>query len=623
MSLYIQLFIWLPFLGFLVSLVLPKSNEKLLSKFTISSVGIHLLLFLVFTAFWINDGFKQLDIKHIVLFNADDIEIFIDFYLDKITIVFALVGSTLMLLVAIFSRFYLHRDEGFKRFFNLLLLFFLGYNLIVFSGNFETLFIGWEILGVCSFLLISFYRDRYLPVKNALKVISVYRLGDVCLILAMWMCHHLWHQNITFAQLNNLQFVQLPLIENYGYALFIAIMLLVSASVKSAIFPFSSWLPRAMEGPTTSSAIFYGSLSVHLGAFLLLRTYPFWASFYLIKILIVILGLITAFIATNIAKVQSSVKTQIAYSSITQLGLIFIEIAVGLHSLALIHFVGNALLRTYQLLVSPSILGYKIHNMFYNFVPKSESIGSPILTKINHSLYILSVKEWGLDTFQVQYLWNPFKKLGQKLDQLPKVLLIITIALVLIIGIVSKVDDNFLTENIDKSLPYIYALVGLLLVLKALTERGMALLAWTYILFAQVFIAISVMLLDKNFIINYVIWYLGGSLIMWLIGFICLKKVAAIDHNIELSQFHGYSYETPKLGLIFIVAGLGVAGLPFTPSFIGIDVLFCHIYKTDYIFIIITALSFLFIELAILRVYARIFMGQHKKVSHATAYRSS
>ena len=188
------------------------------------------------------------------------------------------MGSFLGLLVTIFSRFYMHREDGFKRFFNTVLLFFLGYNIVIFAGNFETLFIGWEFLGICSFLLIAFYRDRYLPVKNGLKVISLYRLGDICLILAMWMSHHLWHENITFLKLNDALLVAAHLREHEWYAVFIALMIVLGAAAKAAQFPFSSWLPRAMEGPTTSSAIFYGSLSVHLGVFLLIRTYAYWES---------------------------------------------------------------------------------------------------------------------------------------------------------------------------------------------------------------------------------------------------------------------------------------------------------------------------------------------------------
>jgi NADH:ubiquinone oxidoreductase subunit 5 (subunit L)/multisubunit Na+/H+ antiporter MnhA subunit len=150
----------------------------------------------------------------------------------------------------------MHRDQGYKRFFNTILLFAAGYNFIILSGNFETLFIGWEIKGLCSFLLIAFYRNRYLPVKNALKTVSNYRISDVSLMLAMWMMHHLTHQNISFTQLGEAKDIAVQT-GHTGMALFIVCMIILAATVKSAQFPFTTWLPRAMEGPTSSSAIFY------------------------------------------------------------------------------------------------------------------------------------------------------------------------------------------------------------------------------------------------------------------------------------------------------------------------------------------------------------------------------
>jgi NADH:ubiquinone oxidoreductase subunit 5 (subunit L)/multisubunit Na+/H+ antiporter MnhA subunit len=160
----------------------------------------------------------------------------------------------------------MHRDEGFKRFFSIILLFAAGYNFIIFSGNFETLFVGWEIKGLCSFLLIAFYRNRYLPVKNAYKTITNYRISDVALILAMWMMHHLTHQNISYTELDQARDLA-ALTHHTGMARFIVCMFILAATIKSAQFPFTTWLPRAMEGPTSSSAIFYGSLSVHIGCF--------------------------------------------------------------------------------------------------------------------------------------------------------------------------------------------------------------------------------------------------------------------------------------------------------------------------------------------------------------------
>jgi NADH:ubiquinone oxidoreductase subunit 5 (subunit L)/multisubunit Na+/H+ antiporter MnhA subunit len=391
MSHILQLFILIPLVSFFISLIFPGQKEKYISWLAIATTGVHLAGCIFFIVYWLVNGAPVLNIKHIVLYKSPEFEFFINFYFDITTAVFAFVGSSIILLVSIFSRYYLHRDEGFKRFFNTLLLFFLGYNLVIFSGNFETLFIGWEILGFCSFLLIAFYRDRYLPVKNALKVISIYRLGDVCLMLALWMFHHIFHLNVTFSQLTDAGFVAQFYPQYTSSFIFAAIMIVIAAAAKSAMLPFSSWLPRAMEGPTTSSAVFYGSLSVHLGAFLLIRTYPFWENIVLIKALLIMIGLATSLIAASIARVQSTVKTQIAYSSIAQIGLIFIEAALGFHVLALIHFTGNAFLRTYQLLVSPSVLSYEIHDMVFNYKPRTQSNSSGLLQKIKAGLYMLSM----------------------------------------------------------------------------------------------------------------------------------------------------------------------------------------------------------------------------------------
>lgn len=623
MAQLLQFFIWVPLFGFLIILLLPRKNESLLSAMAIFTIGLHLLGIITLVVYWLLQNHPILDVKHITLFKTEKIEIFIDFYFDKITAVFTVVGSTLTFLVAIFSRYYLHREEGFKRFFSTITLFFLGFNLVIFSGNFETLFIGWEILGLSSFLLIAFYRDRYLPVKNGLKVLSIYRLGDICLILAMWMSHHLWHENITFIKLNDLNVVTQHLQEHNWYGFFIALMLLIAAAAKSAQLPFSSWLPRAMEGPTTSSAIFYGSLSVHLGVFLLLRTFPYWESLFVIKVLVIFTGITTSIIATGISKVQSSVKTQIAYSSIAQIGLIFIEVALGFHSLALLHFTGNAFLRAYQLLVSPSVLGYLIHNMFFNFIPKKQIATDSFFNKIKNSFYVLSLKEWNLDFLLHHLSWNPFKWVGKKLNFFTTKTSVILLITLFLAGIYCNLFKENIPVVLFEFLPFLFSFIALMLILKAFSERGDALWAWGFIVAGQFFITLSIASLNENFSIHHIFVYLSGTIVSAITGFICLKKIKAIDNDIDLNHFHGYTYDKPTIGFIFLLSCLGLAGLPFTPTFIGIDLMFSHIHKHEEILIIFTSLSFVFLELSILRIYARIFMGQHKKAHHAIAYRSS
>jgi NADH:ubiquinone oxidoreductase subunit 5 (subunit L)/multisubunit Na+/H+ antiporter MnhA subunit len=412
----LQLFIFIPLIGFFISFIFLNKQEKPISAVAYGSVGLQLASVLVFIIYWIIQGAPVLDLKHFVFYKEGNIEIFLDFYFDRYTAVFALTGSLITFLVVIFSKYYLHRDEGYKRFFNTVLLFFFGYNVAVFAGNFETLFIGWEFLGITSFLLIAFYRDRYLPVKNALKTISLFRLGDICLMLALWTSHHIWNENITFAKLDDATLVLAHISDHYNSVIFLICMITVAAAIKSAQFPFSSWLPRAMEGPTTSSAVFYGSLSVHLGVFLLLRTHNYWETVIPIKILVILIGASTAVIGTLVARVQSTVKTQIAYSSLAQIGLMFIEVALGWHMLALIHFSGNAFLRTYQLLVSPSVLGYMIHDQFFNYTPLQYKNQFSFIDKIKNSIYILGIREWNMDPLLKKVLWDPFQIYRQNIS---------------------------------------------------------------------------------------------------------------------------------------------------------------------------------------------------------------
>ena len=359
----------IPLFGFLLITVLRTASEKWNSGIAIATTWAQFVVALGVAAYWLSCGHQPFNEKDWTLYASHDYEFFFDFFFDKVSASFVLVGSFLSSLVCLYSKTYMHRETGYRRFFQTILFFFLGYTITVLSGNLETLFIGWEVLGISSFLLIAFYRDRYLPVKNAVKVFSIYRIGDVGILLAMWLSHHLWHANVTFSELAEYQEVHDHIAHYSGLALAISLLLVLSAMAKSALFPFSTWLPRAMEGPTPSSAIFYGSLSVHLGLFLMLRTYHFWEHQVTVRMVLFVIGLISFIIASGIAHVQSSIKSQIAYASIAQIGIMMAELSFGWIDLALIHFAGNAFSRTYQSLVPPSVVSYKILDQFYHFEP--------------------------------------------------------------------------------------------------------------------------------------------------------------------------------------------------------------------------------------------------------------
>ncbi len=621
MQTLIQFFVLLPLLSFIISVLLPKNKENLISNLSIYTIGIHFVSFVVFVGYWLFNGHSTIDFKNIVIFKSEDYEFFIDFCFDKITVVYMLVGSFLSFLVTIYCSYYLHREEGYKRFFNIIMFFYLGYNITIFSGNLETLFVGWEILGISSFLLIAFYRDRYLPVKNAFKVFSIYRLGDVGLILAMWACHHLFHQNITFFQLQHDLLVNHHL-ENHSFiGIFVAIMILITAAAKSAQLPFSSWLPRAMEGPTPSSAIFYGSLSVHLGVFLMLRTFELWENQISVRIVIGLLGLITSIIATGIARVQSSIKAQIAYSSISQIGLIFIELAFGFEILALIHFAGNAFLRTYQLLVSPSTVSYLIREQFYNFVPRPKSIEDSFSKKIKYTFYILSLKEFNLDTL-VYKMWRPLKVMGRSLNFINAKNVLYYFIPAYVIGIVLLINEDAIPEQLHHFLPTLFSFIGFVMVLKSYTERKNVYLAWSLIIMNHFWIALAISF-NEHYIYTQSLLYLSGIVVMGLIGYLTIRKLKSTEDHVDLNTFNGHSYEHPKFAFVFLLACLGLTGFPITPTFIGEDIIFTHIHEGQIALAFFTASSLIIDGIAVIRIYARLFLGPHVKTNHESAYKSS
>jgi NADH-quinone oxidoreductase subunit L len=439
----------------------------------------------------------------------------------------------------------------------------------------------------------------------------------------MWASHHLWHENISFSKLHNYELVHLHLEAHSGIGLFIAIGILVAAAAKSAQFPFSSWLPRAMEGPTPSSAIFYGSLSVHFGVFLLLRTYPFWEHQILVRILIGFLGLITALVAYPIARVQSTIKTQIAYASIAQIGIMFIEVSLGLEILALIHFAGNAFLRTYQLLVSPSVVSYMIRDQFFHFIPKKNNDKHTFNKRLELSLYLLSLKEWNLDIFINKIFFYPIKKIGRKLDFLnPKNLLLYFLPL-FIISLSLYFIQDLIYLPIRKYLSEIFALIGMLMVFKAFSERKYPRLAWMLVITNHFWIALAVSF-NENIKLNEIIIYLSGVVVAGPIGYFCLDYLRKKEKDFfDLNQYYGHVYEHRYLSLVFLIACLGLMGFPITPTFLGVDLIFSHIHENQYLLAFFESASFIVGGIALIRIYTRLFLGPHIKNYHETSLKSS
>lgn len=608
-----------PFAGFAASLLVPSRAEKGLARWAFITLICHAAILIALSVAWLWPSQQALQLREVTLYRHGDYGFFIDVYFDHISAVYLWTGTLIAGMVVYYSGFYMHREWGYKRFFNTLLFFYAAYVFVILAGNFETLFLGWEFIGLSSFLLVAFYRLRYTPVRNAVRVYTIYRLGDVGLLMAMWMSHHFWHANITFAELAQHEWSDVYFEHHHHTALFVSLMVLLAALAKSAQFPFSSWLPRAMEGPTPSSAVFYGSLSVHLGTYLLMRTHTFWEMLPEIKILIALLGLATAVSGTLISRTQSTIKGQIAYSSSAQIGIMFMEIAAGLHALALIHFVGNALLRTYQLLVSPSVVSYLIRDQFYHFVQKSVAPAeSRWAHRLKSSLYLLSIKEWNLDHLVFSILLSPLKRMKKMMKPVPDALFLTMTIAIMCLGVFWNGVESIEWAGVDGENARGATSIGLgiwalFLMVKAYNERGSLMYGWTWILLGNLMVFLSTIWRVEISATESVL-FLGGIIISSSLGYavqlILRVQVGQIPH---LYEYGGLVHSKPTLSFLFLLSGLGMSGFPITTTFLGQDLLLSHIEEGDFIMATLLAFSFVLNGISIIRMYARVFLGHHQK----------
>ena len=442
---------------------------------------------------------------------------------------------------------------------------------------------------------------------------SIYRIADAFLIAAIWYAHHIFENGARFSEFNSVVGQH-----SQEFAI-LGLLLLVVAIIKSAQFPVSYWLPRAMEGPTSSSAIFYGALSVHMGLFLLLRSYPLWQGAIWLHITIGVVGLITALVATSIARVQSSVKSQIAYSSIAQIGIMFIEVALGLWWLALIHFVCNALLRTYQLLISPSIVGYMIHDQFFNFTTPPQRITNTFSGRMRATLYVLGIQEWNMNTIANRYVWKPLKTIGRMfawLDQTPVQFMCIALFLAGTTLLISQ-HAVFTTP-----MAVVALLMSIILYLRAYTTKRTAATAWNLIMLGQLYSILFFMAITQTSA-SYIALYGAGIVVAFILGVWCLSYLARKQEATELRYYRGLAYRHKKLAHGFFIVCLLFMAFPISPSFLAQETLMSSLTTHQAYLVILFCAAYLFLGIAIMRLYTKLFFGAHADNLHENAYKSS
>ena len=342
-------------------------------------------------------------------------EFTVKFVFDRLSVPFVILSFILCGTIGAFAARYMHREKGFSRFFALYSLFLLGMTITSLAGTIETMFVGWEFVGLSSALLVAFFHDRAAPCRNGLRVWTVYRISDAALLIASIGLHHL-HGHGEFSQfLGTAPWPDGNCILTARQAFPVGLLLIVAAAGKSALVPFSGWLPRAMEGPTPSSAVFYGALSVHLGAFLLLRFSSLLELSPALGVIIIVLGATTAAFAAFACRVQTDIKCALSFASLTQVGIIVVEIGIGLfytpfRYVALVHILGHACMRTLQFVRAPTLLqDYRIlENAIGGHLSHGKSWGSRFSGRMKLRLYRLAMERGYLDAILDECFVRPF-----------------------------------------------------------------------------------------------------------------------------------------------------------------------------------------------------------------------
>ena len=328
-------------------------NERLTTFITINGALLSFTVSLFMFAVLLLDKFKPISLKLYTWFPEPEIRF--EFLLDGLSGTMMLLVTGLGLVIQIFSTSYMSGDPRYVKYFVYFNFFVFSMLLLVMSANFLVMFFGWELVGLSSYLLISFWSEKKEAAKAGNKAFVLNRIGDFGFLIALMMILNTY-DTFSFKTVFATTLINQP--QNLDL---IVVFLMIGAFGKSAQFPLFSWLPDAMEGPTPASALIHAATMVTAGVFMLVRISPLLQFSELSSILIISIGLLTALISAFAAINQNDIKKVLAYSTISQLGFMFIAIGAGAYVAAIFHLVTHAFFKALLFLGAGAV----IHEMHH------------------------------------------------------------------------------------------------------------------------------------------------------------------------------------------------------------------------------------------------------------------
>ncbi len=331
------------------------------------------------------------------------------YQIDQLSLVMMFVVTFVGFWIHVFATGYMHGDPGFYRFFSYLNLFMFMMLLLVMGSNFMIMFIGWEGVGLCSYLLIGYYFDRKEAGDASKKAFVVNRIGDFGFALAIMG---------VFATFGTLEFSQLRTLSaaysveglwQFGLMSWLALGLFIGATGKSAQIPLYIWLPDAMAGPTPVSALIHAATMVTAGVFMVTRTNFIFQRSVTMMMIVALVGCLTAFVAATIGITQTDIKKVLAYSTVSQLGYMFLGAGVGAFIGAIFHVFTHAFFKALLFLGSGSV----IHGMHHEQeMPKMGGLKKylPVTYKTMRMgwLAICGIPIWAGFFSKDEILWKTF-----------------------------------------------------------------------------------------------------------------------------------------------------------------------------------------------------------------------
>lgn len=340
-----------PLLGFIINGFFGKKISKGLSG-SIASLSI-LASFIVSVITFVElqgSASKEHVVNVFSWINSETLKVPFEFLIDPLSSVFLLIITGIGFLIHIYSIGYMHEDEGFSRFFTYLNLFVFFMLLLVMGNNYLITFVGWEGVGLCSYLLIGFWYKNTAYNNAAKKAFIMNRIGDLGFLLGILLIF------VTYGSITYTEIFDRAGTAGVSTVTAIALLLFIGAIGKSAQLPLYTWLPDAMAGPTPVSALIHAATMVTAGIFMIVRSNVFYSISDVASETVAIIGAVTALFAATIGLLQNDIKKILAYSTVSQLGLMFLGLGVGAFSSAVFHVTTHAFFKALLFLGAGSVI---------------------------------------------------------------------------------------------------------------------------------------------------------------------------------------------------------------------------------------------------------------------------